>query len=246
MANKRLLSITSGVALFGAVLGGGIITASAQDSGSTPESTTESSATREERQADYIAKLAANLGVDAATLESALKSTALQILDEQVAAGLITEERAAEIRAAIEAGNYPVGPGFGGPRHHHGGGAGPHIASAELATFLGIDEAALREALMSGSSLAEVAEANGSSRDALKTFLTDQFSANIAERVAAGDLTQEEADEKLATFTENLDEHIDGEFRGGPGHRGPRGGFGTVPPTDDSSEDEDTALDTAA
>lgn len=244
MANKKLLSITSGVALFGAVLGGGIITASAQDSGSTQESTTDSS-TREERQADYISKLAANLGIDTATLETALQDTALQIVDEQLAAGAITEERAAELRQAIQAGEFPIGPGFGGPRHHHGGGPGLHIGGADLAAFLGIDEATLRDALMSGSTLAEVAEANGASRDALKTFLTDEFSAALAERVAAGDLTQEEADEKLADFTETLDERIDGEFRGGPGPRGPRGGFG-VPPTSDSSDDEDTALDAAA
>ncbi len=244
MANRKLLSITSGVALFGAVLGGGIITASAQDPGST-QSTTEDSATREERQADYLSKLAANLGIDVATLEAALQSTALEIVDEQVAAGIITEERAAEIREAIEAGNYPIGPGFGGGRHHHGGGPGFGIGGPDLATFLGIDEATLREAMMSGSTLAEVAEANGSSRDELKAFLTDEFSAALAERVAAGDLTQEEADEKLANFTETLDERIDGEFRGGPGPRGPRGGFG-VPPMGSESDDEDTSLDAAA
>jgi anti-sigma28 factor (negative regulator of flagellin synthesis) len=56
------------------------------------------------RRAAFKEALAAELGTDVATLEQAGRNVANARLDEAVANGRITEERAAEIREAIENG----------------------------------------------------------------------------------------------------------------------------------------------
>jgi hypothetical protein len=98
-------------------------------------------------------------------------------------------------------------------------------APAALASFLGITVEQLRTELSAdGATLATVAEANGQSRDALKAFLTAEAETALAEKVADGDLTQAEADERLSRLTSNLDAIIDGEAGGrGLGLHGRRG-----------------------
>ena len=109
------------------------------------------------------------------------------------------------------------------PSERSGGCGAKGVSAEELAAFLGITEDELRTELEAdGATLATVAAAHGQSREALITFLTEQKQASLAERVAAGDLTQEEADAKLAEFTENVDEIVDGSGLG-RGFHGPRG-----------------------
>ncbi len=48
-----------------------------------------------------------------------------------------------------------------------------------LATFLGVTEDDIKADIQAGSSLAEIAEANGKTRDELKTFLVQQFEAGL-------------------------------------------------------------------
>ena len=58
-------------------------------------------------------------------------------------------------------------------------GVGFHIDAEALATFLGITTEELRSEMRAGSSLAEVAEANGITRDELKTYLIEQYEAGL-------------------------------------------------------------------
>jgi hypothetical protein len=71
----------------------------------TPE---EREAARQERRAAYVADVAAEVGIDPAELEQAMRTVALDHLDERLAAGVasgrITQEEADELRAAAEAG----------------------------------------------------------------------------------------------------------------------------------------------
>src|SRR5262245_31493342 len=67
-----------------------------------------------DRAADYLAKLAANLGVSVDALKAAGQKTAGQIIDEAVAAGRLTAEQGAAAKARIAAGG-PGAFGFGGP-----------------------------------------------------------------------------------------------------------------------------------
>jgi hypothetical protein len=109
------------------------------------------------------------------------------------------------------------------------------VALTELAGFLGTDEATLRTELQAeGATLAAVAAAHGQSRDALIAFLTQQFQAHLDQKVAAGDLTAEQAADRIAQFAENIDEmvHATGGARFGR-HSGMRGGIPGDVPGDD-------------
>ena len=118
-------------------------------------------------------------------------------------------------------------PGRG--QGHRGGRAmGAH---AEVVTdLLGIDAETLRGELAAGSTLAEVAEANGVSADDLVAALVDEAEAHIAEHVEEGSLTEEEAAAKLADIADRVSERVNsvapaGGEGHGPGHRGDdRGG----------------------
>jgi hypothetical protein len=181
---------------------------------------------KETRRDTYLDTLAENLGVTREALDAALKQTGLDMVDQALADGKITEEEAANIRERIESGEgflFPFGPGFG--HHGHPGfkfGFHFGVQLDDLAEFLGVDNAVVTDALRNGDTLAEIAEANGKTRDELKAHLMEDVSARVAEAVENGDMTQEEADEKLADATERIDDLID---RGGfPGpHLGPWG-----------------------
>jgi AraC-like DNA-binding protein len=217
MTNRKLLSIGGGAALLGAVLVGGIVTANAQDSG-TGSSTQSMPADKQANRDAYLEKLAGKLGISVDALKEAIKSTNLEILDQKVADGTITQAQADEIRSRIESGDTWFGAGGGG-MGRHGGGHGPGMAAGrdEIASFLGIDEATLDQGLKDGKSLATIAQEAGKSRDELKAFLTDQATQHINQEVADGRMTQEQADQKLANLSSRLDQMIDGQFMGGPG-----------------------------
>jgi polyhydroxyalkanoate synthesis regulator phasin len=181
-----------------------------------------------------IDRVAEKLGISSETLGEAIETSVYDEIDERVAAGDLTQEQADAMKARIaelpdDALLGPGGPGgFGG---HHGPGGHVFFGGEALAGFLGITEDELRTQMQAdGATLATVAEAHGKSRDELKAFLTTEFTAKLADRVAAGDLTQEEADAKIAEKASNLDAMIDGErpagFHGGRGFREFRPGDG--------------------
>ena len=180
----------------------------------------------------FLDRVAEKLGITSDTLREAVKDSASDEIDERVASGDLTQEQADAMKERIadapdEAlGGFGHGPGFGRGGHFFFGGD-------ELATFLGVTADELRTELQAdGATLASVAEAHGKSRDELKAFLTEQIKTHLDEEVADGRHTQEEADQKLAAFTENLDEMIDGTLPAfGPGmHRGFGGSDGTMLP----------------
>ncbi|MEM7093117.1 MAG: hypothetical protein AAF567_08940 [Actinomycetota bacterium] len=109
---------------------------------------------------------------------------------------------------------------------------------AVLTDALGVGEDVLQAAREAGQSIADVADANGVSVDSVVTALVDHKAAQIQARVDAGDLTQEEANEKIAGLAERVTERVnatpgergDGEGRGF-GRRGPGGpGGGNAEP----------------
>lgn len=260
MTNSRIFALTGSSLLAAAAIAGGVLAfggssgeaASASPLAASTDSVTSSQSsvltllqaqatdeddTTSDRQATqeaYLQALADQLGISLDELKAALKDVSLAQLDQKVADGTITQEQADEIRARIEAGETGVRFGFGG-KHGRGGGKGGFgmagASTSEIATFLGVDEATLRDDLRSGTTLADAAEAAGKSRDELKAFLTAEYRAHLDEEVAEGDLTQEEADAKLAEKTAELDAKIDGTTSSGHGPRGER---------DDDSGDDTT------
>jgi polyhydroxyalkanoate synthesis regulator phasin len=128
--------------------------------------------------------------------------------------GSITEEQMLEVIAALEAARPAGGAGGHGQRGHGHRGQGLEAA----AEALGMDQAELRDQLRDGSTLAEIAEAQGVEVQVVIDALVAEAEAHLDEKVAEGDLTQEEADERLAEISERITDRVnDGGGRGGEG-----------------------------
>ncbi len=102
----------------------------------------------------------------------------------------------------------------------HGGSHGGRLGLAAAVEALGMTEDERRTAAEEGTTLAELAQAEGVSTDTLVDALVAARSERLAEAVTEGRLTQAEADEKAADLgtriTESLDEPIRGSHHGGP------------------------------
>jgi hypothetical protein len=159
--------------------------------------------------------------------------------------GTITQAQLDAVIAALQDARPDHGPGMGGR-----GGPGFGAGLSTVAETIGITEDELRTQLQEdGATIASVAEANGSSAQAVIDALVAAAKTHLDEEVAEGDHTQAEADEKLADITERITAMVNGELpAGGPGMGGPGRGHGPwgdgdgpgAPP----SEDDDTTSTT--
>ena len=138
-----------------------------------------------------------------------------------VADGTITQAQADKVTQALLAARPDGGPGgrHGGDGRH----GGPGLDAA--ATALGITVDDLRAELQKGSSIADVAKAKGVDVSKVTDALVAEATKRIDERVAAGKMTQAQADERLAQIKDRITAMVDGKLpEGGPGFGGP--GFG--------------------
>ncbi len=103
---------------------------------------------------------------------------------------------------------------------HRGGRSFGLIAAT--ASVTGLTEAEVRAALQAGQTLTEIAEAHGSTAEAVIAAARAGLEEQLTQAVADGSLTQVEADAKLARFDASAAEQMTsaGLDRG----RGPRGG----------------------
>ncbi len=188
----------------------------------------------------YLEVLAGNLGISVEELEAALTQSHIDIINEKVTDGTLSEEDAAEIIERIESGEGRLFPPFG-PRHHQ------HRPFHRLfglvlhnsAEVLDMEVEALKEELHDGNSLADVATAQGMEVETFKSELLAAIEADLDAKVAEGEISQETADDVLAKITESIDRIVDkvpgedgpgGDRRfggprfGGPGFKAPLGG----------------------
>ncbi len=187
---------------------------------------------KEERQA-VIDDAAKQLGVQPQALDDALKKALANRVDAAVAAGRITKEQGEALKQRIQSGEgalFGLGrPGFG----HRMRGPHLHLGLDAAATYLGLGAAELRTQLDAGKSLADVAKAQGKSVDGLVDAMVAAEKKRLDEAVAAGKLTQAQADGLLAEVKEHTadlvnrtlpERRFDHRFRGfgGPGERAPR------------------------
>jgi len=210
----------------------------AEETATAPEATpAEKDALRDQ----FLDNLAEQLGISRERLDQALSQAALDVVDQAVADGRITQEEADRIQEAIESGEFPFffgRHGFGHGFGHHGFGPGlgcPGVAADELAGFLGISVDDLRAARAEGQSLAQIAEANSKTRDELKSYLLSRVGERLDQAVADGKITQEQADQKLEDFSARLDDLIDST--GGPGFGGPWWPHGPKEESDDTASE---------
>ncbi|MFZ4669292.1 MAG: hypothetical protein ACOYML_08335 [Microthrixaceae bacterium] len=138
-----------------------------------------------------------------------------------VANGTITQAQADAVTQALVAA-MPKG----GPRGDHGGPGGEHgrrPGLAAAAKALNVTEDELRTALQGGKTLAQVAQEKGVDVQVVIDALVNEARTHFADEVKNGELTQEQADQRLAKVTERITDMVNnGGPKGGPG--GERGG----------------------
>lgn len=202
--NKRLAALTVSGALLAGLFAGSVI--------SSPVTAVAQEAT------------------DDATTEVAPPTSLQDVLDGLVTDGTLTQVQADAVADALA--DARADRGFGDRRGHHRGHRGGFGAGA-LSEILGLEDGELRDALVDGSTIADLAAAAGLTTDEVVDALMADAQERIDEAVANGRIDAAEADEKLAEIEERVTELVNGEIdfserrgRGGPGFR--RGG----PPAD--------------
>ena len=140
--------------------------------------------------------------------------------------GTITQDQADKVAETLE--HADLGH-HGGP---HGGPHGAHVSPDTVADALGISIEELTEALQDGKTLLEVAEDNGVTESELVDALVAAARQHLADGVADGRLTQEQADELEDGLEERISSLVDEApglgHRGGPGFGEPRSGGSRV------------------
>ncbi|NNE94824.1 MAG: hypothetical protein HKN24_02235 [Acidimicrobiales bacterium] len=176
-----------------------------------------------------LAELSEAQGVPVDTLIDALVTATESEVAEHLEAGDITQEQADRILESLEErvttmvnADRPIREGRGrhGHRHRgHGIGAGSEVVT----DLLGLTQEEIREAFQNGTTLAELAESQGVSTDALVDALVAEAEARVAEKVEAGDITAERADSILEDLEERIEDRVTSERPAE--RRGRRGGL---------------------
>jgi hypothetical protein len=175
---------------------------------------------------------AERLDVEADELRSALSEAQLAQLDKAVEEGELSEEVAEAIKQRMQASGvvlgFPGGPGGEVVHRLHGpfgpGPGGPPVFEA-IAEELGIPVERLHRQLLSGKSMRQIAEANGTTLAEVKSVAKQALEDEISEGLEDGRLTEEQADR----LREDLPAMLERFMRGPRFHR--RGHELPVPPS---------------
>jgi polyhydroxyalkanoate synthesis regulator phasin len=136
-----------------------------------------------------------------------------EVLQPLVDAGTITADQMQAVIDTLAAAG-PIGGGHGPGGDHGGrgghGGRGKGLDAA--ATALGITADELRTQLEAGSTVADVATAEGVDLQTVIDAMLAEVKAHLDEEVTEGDLTQAEADTKLADATTRITEGVTNGF----------------------------------
>jgi hypothetical protein len=202
--------------------------------------------------------IASALGIGVDEYDVAVETARQQVLDEAVSEGVLTEEQAERMSERLAEG---VGPGMGGFGRRGGmiggrGGFGGMMAGSQASLLsvaaeeLGLTVEELTAELQDGKTIAGVAAEQGVEPQAIVDAFVAQRADWLAQAVADGRISQEQADWMLEHMQEQVLEHLDapfsgaggpggcwggrqgGSWRGGPGMMGP--GFRGYPGTGES------------
>jgi hypothetical protein len=191
-----------------------VATAIAVAGGGVAIAATEPWDPKEEAEA-IIDDAAQQLGVTPGELSDALKQALKNRVDDAVAAGRLSEEQGAELKARIDSSDVPLPLGVLGPKEFglgigpdHGG---PMGGLSTAADHLGLSEAELRSRLSDGKTLAQIAKAEGKSVDGLVQAMLDDADEKLDAAVDAGKLTETEADKIRAEWKERISDFVNGE-----------------------------------
>jgi uncharacterized protein (DUF433 family) len=186
-----------------------------------------------ELQADKsLAQIATENGHTADEVIAAARTALVTRLAQAVTDGDLTQAQSDAKLAEFDA-NAPTlvnsttlrvgrgfGPGFGG---RHGGGAEGLVSAAASVTGLTTQEVITQ--LQAGQSLAQIAQANGKTAEDVIAAARTTVEAQLAAAVTAGQMTQAQADARLAVFEADAASLVNsttlGIGRGFGGGRGP-------------------------
>ncbi len=174
-------------------------------------------------------------GGDVDTFIASAVSAVTERINEAVASGNITQERADNILGNLEetvssAVNGEWQPGRGGRGSDRRGGdrvrqAAGHELIDAVAEATGLEPQAILQQMREneGMTLAQVVEANGGSVDAVIAAAIASATERINEAVANENMTQEQADELLATLEEKFTEAVNNPLPDRPERPGGNG-----------------------
>ena len=203
---RRNRKVTIGLAAIAlAAVGGGAAALAASGSDSP---TAESQA--------IINDAASQLGISPDKLSAALEKALSDRIDAAVAAGRLTKAEGDALKQRLQSGDFPI---FGGGRHAFGhfGFFGSISAAAD---YLGLTNAELRTQVESGKTLAQIAQAQGKSVSGLVDAIVAAAKQRVDNAVAAGHLTQAEANEMLGRLRDRIQNLVNSTLPD-PGHLGP-------------------------
>ena len=124
------------------------------------------------------------------------------LLDDLVTDGTITSAQADAVAEHLAQSAFPA-------RH----GRGRLLVGLEVAAdAIGIDRAALIDALQDGQTIAEVAAANGIRAGSVVDALVNEYRQKLDELVAEGSITADEAADRAAAAAERITGLVNGEF----------------------------------
>ncbi len=163
----------------------------------------------------FIDRLAEKLGMTSDELETAIKETEEDVIDDAVANGRLTEEQGEALKERVESGPglfrmMPAPSGMG--RHVLGN---LDIGLSTIASELGMTTDELREELATGATLSDIITDHGSTVEEVVTALVAEAETQMDEAVANGSLTQEQADRMLSNMPERLTQMIENGFPDG-------------------------------
>jgi len=141
---------------------------------------------------DFLARLAANLGIEQDVLTNAIETTKKQMLDEAVQEGKITQEQADRIAARKGFCGFGFNYGRMGIEGKPGG---RHLD--DMASILGITSEELKAKLESGKTMQDILSEHGLTFEEFKQKMQELRKEQIARDVAEGKITQEQADKLL-------------------------------------------------
>ncbi len=177
-------------------------TASAQEPEPTPAATAPA-------HVRFLERVAAALGIDAGRLRAAITQAQLDMVDEAEANGRITSERADMLRDRINSGE---GFGLGRFLRRQAAEERTHRFRVAFVTSaaeaIGIPPRELRDELVAGDSIADVAAEQGVALEDVKQHILDAAETKTADAVANGRITQEQADRLMQRITDNIGEWL--------------------------------------
>jgi hypothetical protein len=148
-----------------------------------------------------LERIAAKRGVSVDELKAMRKERVLERVSAALAAGTITEEKAAEIRARVEAGTVGCRKVLRRVRLLRARG----LVLSASATYLGTTVESLTAELQAGKSLAQVAAVKGKSVEGLEDALSDAFAERL-ERATR--LSEEQRAKVLERFEARVEQIV--------------------------------------